>query len=352
MYEQARETAMGQLPDGPFAGVPFLLKDILGLCRGVPATMGSRLLAEFVPDHDSELVARFKQAGLIILGKTNVPEFGYLPTTESQLFGPCRNPWDTQRSPGGSSGGSAAAVAAGMVSMAHANDGGGSIRIPASCCGLFGLKPTRARNPMGPDFAEGWGGFVAEHALTRSVRDSAALLDATAGPDLGAPYWAPPPLRPYKEEVGIDPERLKIAHLIAEDSPVHEDCTQAVHKALRLCEDLGHAVEEVPLALDVDTALFEEAVKTIITAGTASILKLLDAQPDQVEPASWALYQEARRIDGPGGPHAYYSGGPHLFFLEIGRYNEPCPKRSWYSSCVRCPSSSRSAALNLALSSP
>ena len=298
MFDQARKTAMRRMPKGPFTGVPFLVKDILGFCRGVPTTMGSRLLVDFIPDHDSELVARFRQAGLIILGKTNVPEFGYLPTTESRFFGPCRNPWDPQRSAGGSSGGSAAAVAAGMVPMAHANDGGGSIRIPASCCGLFGLKPTRARNPMGPDFAEGWGGLVAEHALTRSVRDSAALLDATAGPDVGAPYWAPPPTRPYREEVGRDPGQLKIAHLIAPDMPVHEDCIQVVNAALRLCRQLGHIIEEVPLAPGVDIASFEQAVKTIITAGTASILKLLDAQPDQVEPATWALLEAAREIDG------------------------------------------------------
>ena len=204
MVDQARETALGELPEGPFTGVPFLLKDILGMCQGVPMTMGSALLQGFVPDHDSELVARLRRAGLIFIGKTNVPEFGILPTTESQLFGPCRNPWDTARSTGGSSGGAAAAVASGMVPMAHANDGGGSIRIPASCCGLFGLKPTRARNPLGPDFGEGWGGLVAEHAVTRSVRDSAALLDATAGPDIGDPYWAPPMARPFSKEVGVE----------------------------------------------------------------------------------------------------------------------------------------------------
>ena len=194
-------------------------------------TMGSALLQGFVPDHDSELVARLRRAGLVFIGKTNVPEFGILPTTESQLFGPCRNPWDTARSTGGSSGGAAAAVASGMVPMAHANDGGGSIRIPASCCGLFGLKPTRARNPLGPDFGEGWGGLVAEHAVTRSVRDSAALLDATAGPDIGDPYWAPSMARPFTKEVGVDPGRLRIACVASPEFPLHEDCTRAAAAA-------------------------------------------------------------------------------------------------------------------------
>ncbi|TET16109.1 MAG: amidase, partial [Dehalococcoidia bacterium] len=184
MYEQARAIAKGELPDGPFTGVPFLLKDIYASYAGVRLTFGSTFLRDFVPDHDSELVIRLKRAGLITLGKTNLSEFGFMPTTEPRLFGPTRNPWDTGRMPGGSSGGSAAAVAAGMVPAAHGADGGGSIRIPASCCGLFGLKPTRARNPLGPDYGDILGGLTIDHALTRSVRDSAALLDATSGPDV------------------------------------------------------------------------------------------------------------------------------------------------------------------------
>jgi amidase len=202
MYDLARTVAGGKLPAGPFTGVPFLLKDLMASYAGVKMSLGMKLLRDFVPDHDSELVVRLKRAGLIVVGKTNLPELGILPTTEPLLFGPCRNPWDTERTTGGSSGGSAAAVAAGMVPMAHANDGGGSIRIPAACCGLFGLKPTRARNPLGPDFGDIFSGLVAEHAVTRSVRDSAALLDATAGPDVGDPYWAPPPARPFIQEVG------------------------------------------------------------------------------------------------------------------------------------------------------
>src|SRR5271157_1274764 len=209
MYDQARAAAQDDIPDGPFGGVPFLLKDLVAAYAGVRMTSGSAFLRDFVPDHDSELVRRQKRAGLIVVGKTNAPEFGILCTTEPLLFGPTRNPWDVNRTTGGSSGGSAAAVAAGIVPMAHANDGGGSIRIPASCCGLFGLKPTRARNPLGPDLGDMMGGFVCEHAVTRSVRDSAALLDATAGPDVGDPYWAPPQARPFLQEVGPDPRGLR-----------------------------------------------------------------------------------------------------------------------------------------------
>lgn len=211
MFDEARTSAKGELPDGPFTGVPFLLKDLIAAYAGVPMTSGSAFLGDFVPDHDSELVARYKRAGLIVVGKTNTPEYGIMPTTEPALFGPAGNPWDTTRATGGSSGGSAAAVAAGMVAFAHGNDGGGSIRIPASCCGVFGLKPTRARNPLGPDFGDMFSGLVAEHALTRSVRDSAALLDATSGASIGDPYWAPPPARPFVQEVQNNPTKLRIA---------------------------------------------------------------------------------------------------------------------------------------------
>ena len=211
MYDLARKAASGPLPDGPYTGVPFLLKDLLASYAGVRMAWGTAFMKDNVPDHDSELVARYKRAGLVILGKTNAPEFGILPTTEPHFFGPTRNPWNKEHSAGGSSGGSAAAVASGMVSIAHGNDGGGSIRIPASCCGLFGLKPTRARVPLGPDIGDAMGGLVIDHALTHSVRDSAGLLDAVSGPDIGDPYWAPPPARPYVQEVGADPGKLRIA---------------------------------------------------------------------------------------------------------------------------------------------
>ncbi|HYO65864.1 MAG TPA: amidase, partial [Archangium sp.] len=211
MYEQARKAATGPLPEGPFTGVPFLVKDLDGYLAGEPYAGGCRALVGFVPDHDSELMARFRRAGVIFVGKTATPELGILGVTETVLNGPTRNPWNPEHTPGGSSGGSAACVAARVVPMAHGGDGGGSIRIPASACGLFGLKPTRARNPVGPSSSEGWGGYVQQHVISRSVRDSAAMLDATHGPELGDPYAAPPVARPFLQEVGTPPGRLRIA---------------------------------------------------------------------------------------------------------------------------------------------
>ncbi len=241
MYDQAREAAEGDLPNGPFTGVPFLLKDLGAMYAGVPQTWGTAFSKDFVPDHDSELVVRQKKAGLICLGKTNTPEIGILPTTEPRMFGPCRNPWDLDRTPGGSSGGSAVAVTAGMVPMAHGNDAGGSIRIPSSCCGVFGFKPTRARNPLVPDFGDIMAGLVVEHAITRSVRDSAAILDATSGPDKGDPYWPPLPSRPFLEEVGTDPGRLRIGYTsrAAIDVPIDLENRNAVEDTVALCVDLG-----------------------------------------------------------------------------------------------------------------
>jgi len=303
MYDQARGAAKRKLPDAPFAGVPFLLKDLLASYAGVPMTSGSVFLRDSVPDHDSEMVARFKRAGLIVVGKSSTPEFGNLPTTESRLFGPTHNPWDTSRTTGGSSGGSAAAVAAGLVPMAHGNDGGGSIRIPASCCGVFGLKPTRARNPLGPDFGDMVGGLVAEHVLTRSVRDCAAMLDVTSGPDVGDPYWAPPPARPFVEEVGRNPGRLRIAFstAAATGGPVHPDCVNAVHDAAALCEELGHDVMEAAPKLDGE--LLAEVFYTLWTGGFAwsmdGIIQSAGRVPnqDEIEPMNWTLYEVGRRQD-------------------------------------------------------
>ncbi len=300
MYEEARAIARGKLPDGPFTGVPFLLKDLLASYKGVRMASGSVFQRDFVPDHDSELVVRLKQAGLIIIGKTNTPELGILPTTEPRLFGPSRNPWDTGRTTGGSSGGTAAAVASGMVPMAHGNDGGGSIRIPASCCGLFGLKPTRARNSLGPDCGDIFSGLVVEHALTRSVRDSAALLDATSEPDVGDPYWAPPPKRPFLIEVNADPEPLSIAFTTAAatGAAVHPDCVAAVRDAAALCDDLGHEVVEANF--EIPGELLTQCFMTLWSAGCAWMIDGMaqlsgrTPTPDQFETLTWGLYEMGR----------------------------------------------------------
>ncbi|MBI4464153.1 MAG: amidase [Acidobacteria bacterium] len=305
MYEEARAQAKSNIPDGPFSGVPFLLKDLLASYAGVRLTGGSRFLREFVPDHDSELVARLKRAGLIIIGKTNTPELGILPTTEPRLFGPSRNPWNPNRTPGGSSGGSAVAVAAGMVPMAHGNDGGGSIRIPASCCGVFGLKLTRGRNPLGPNFGDIMSGLAVEHALTRSVRDSAALLDATGGPDPGAPYWAAAPARPFLQEVGTSPGRLRMAltTVTIAGKPVHCDCLQAAQDAATLCAQLGHEVVEAIPPLDGQQMI--QAFLTLWASGCAASMERAaramgrTPTPDQFEPLTWALAEQGRRYSAP-----------------------------------------------------
>jgi amidase len=254
-----------------------------------------------VADHDSEIVARMRRAGLVLFGKTNTSEFGLSTSVEPKLFGPTRNPWNLARSAGGSSGGAAAAVAAGMVPAAHATDGGGSIRIPASACGLFGLKPTRARTPSGPDVGESWNGFGSGHAITRTVRDSAALLDATSGPDIGDPYCAPPQQRPFLMEVATDPGRLKIAFT---DRPwnghaVDPDCSAAVASAARLCEELGHRVEEA--RPEWDEPARAAAALVIVGAHTLGLFQMRGEAlgravgPDDVEPGAWAVAEIGRQ---------------------------------------------------------
>jgi amidase len=301
MYDLARDTANNKLQEGPFTGVPFLLKDMFASYAGVRMTMGSTFLRDNIAEHDNELVIRQKRAGLIILGKTNTSEFGLMPTAEPLLFGPTRNPWDISRTSGGSSGGSAAAVAAGMVAMAHGADGGGSIRIPASCCGLFGLKPTRARNPFGPDYGDLLSGLVNDHALTRSVRDSAALLDATSGPDIGDPYWAPPPERPFSQEVGADPGRLRVAFTTESPTgiPVHRDCVEAVKETAKLCADLGHEVEEttpdVPAEMVVQSFIIAWAAGAAMTVDGLAFMTGRTATPDQFETLTWALCEHGRK---------------------------------------------------------
>ncbi|MFH1139803.1 MAG: amidase [Pseudomonadota bacterium] len=301
MHDEARAQISTGLPDGPFAGVPFLLKDLQANYAGLPTTSGHSRLQLFPAMADSELVKRHKQAGLVIFGKTNIPEFGLPPTTEPRLFGPTRNPWDLGRSAGGSSGGSAAAVAARIVPMAHGNDGGGSIRIPASCCGVFGLKPTRARNPLGPDFGDLMNGLVVEHALTLSVRDSAALLDATSGPDVGDPYFAPSKARSFLEEVGADPGRLRIAFSAkaADQGPVSPDAVRAMEEAAALCSELGHELIEAAPAINSEAMI--QAFSRLWAVGAALYMDGLDmvlgpAQPGEVEPLTMALCEVGRGV--------------------------------------------------------
>src|SRR5579875_2151864 len=302
-YEQAHDAAKRLTPDvGRFTGVPFLLKDILGDCEGMPTRYGSRYVPPIPMPIDAELVARYKRAGLIPFGKTNVPEAGLTPFTESQLYGPARNPWNPDYTPGGSSGGSAAAVAAGIVPLAHGNDGGGSMRIPAACCALVGLKPTRGRNSLAPMLGDALGGLVAEHVLTRTVRDSAAALDCTEGYVAGDPYVAPKKARPYLEEVTTPPPRLRIAFSTQRPTGgnVHPDCVAATHAAAKICADLGHRVEE--FSLSVEYSEVAAAFLTVFAAGCAftidSVGRLIGIQPSQelFESMTWNLYELGRQI--------------------------------------------------------
>ncbi len=305
MYELARKAADSELPDSPFKGIPFLMKDIGMAFAGVPLTSGSRFLRDFVPDHDSEMVKRFKMAGVVIVGKTNTPEFGLVPVTEPELFGPTNNPWDLARTPGGSSGGSAAAVAARIVPLAHASDGGGSIRIPASCCGVFGLKPTRGRNPVGPDIGEAWRGLVCQHVLTRSVGDCAAMLDATAGPDVGALYYAPPPVRPFLNEVGIDPEQLRIAFTSKPflGAIVDKDCVKGLEATAGLCQDLGHVVVEA--APQLDRTAFIRAFTVMLCVETRAAIEESEvilkrtASREEFESGTWRLGLLGKQFSAP-----------------------------------------------------
>ena len=253
-YDDARDRLAAGLPAGPLMGVPMLIKDLYVHVAGLPTTHGSRLFADAVADRDSEHVTRLRRAGCVVLGKTNTPEFGSAATTEPLLFGATRNPWALDRSSGGSSGGAAAAVAGGMLPAAHATDGGGSIRIPSSCCGLFGLKPTRARTTVAPFAGEAAGGMSVQHAVTRTVRDSAALLDATYGPGAGDPYCAPALERPCSGALAQDPAPLRIALITKtpDGTTVHSECVDAVNRAASLCEELGHHVEPTEWPMHVD----------------------------------------------------------------------------------------------------
>jgi amidase len=304
LVEQARQAAAGELPDGPFKGVPFLVKDLSCYMSGAPVHEGLKPLrdAGHRADHDMWLTQRFRAAGFVIFGRTNTPELGIVATTEPLAYGATRNPWDPGRSPGGSSGGSAAAVAAGIVAAAHGNDGGGSIRIPASHCGLVGLKPSRARVSLAPDFGDLLGGLVVELAVTHSVRDAAAILDAVHGPAPGDPYAAPPPARPYVEELTTDPGRLRIGLMTAPPGgqfETHPDCIAAAEGAAKLLAELGHEVSEShPTELDD-----QSQVENFLVRWTAGIdwnvrhwgaVLGRELGPDDVEPCTWALAEQGR----------------------------------------------------------
>ena len=300
MHDAARAAVAEGLPEGPLRGVPMLVKELVASVAGTATTFASRLYGDRPAAADSEIVARMRRAGLVIVGKTNSPEFGLSPMTESALYGITRNPWRLDLSPGGSSGGAAAAVASGMVPVAHATDGGGSIRIPASCCGLFGLKPTRARITAGPEGGEGLNGLAHQHVVSRSVRDSAAMLDALAGPLPGDPYSAPPPpARGYLSSLARPVGRLRIGFARRAPTGVQLDaeCVAAVEDAARLCERLGHHVEEA--SPEYDAQALERGFRMVFAVNTmANIARVTGGglpSPGLVEPLTQALAEEGQR---------------------------------------------------------
>jgi amidase len=308
-FEKARSEAAGPLPDGPFRGVPTVVKDLWSHTAGDPFHKGMRFLKElgWTEAHDTTHAARLRDAGFVFVGRSNTPELGLQPTTEPEAYGPTCNPWNLGHSTGGSSGGSAAAVAAGLVPIAQATDGGGSIRIPASECGLVGLKPSRGRVTCGPFAGDYTGGFSVELCVSKTVRDTAAYLDVVAGPGVGDPYVAPPPLRPYVEEVGAAPGRLRIGVLDADPrgfADVHPDCVRAARVAADLLSGLSHHVEDsFPPALgDAEAAV---GVITFFSTGVAAGIDHWSKRTGReitaadVEAPTWALAEAGRAITGP-----------------------------------------------------
>jgi len=309
-YDFGRKAIASGLPEGPFAGVPLLLKDLYTYIEGELTEGGSRLYKGYRAPVTSELVRRYQAAGFVIFGKTTTPEYGLTGTTENKLTGDTRNPWNPAHSSGGSSGGAAAAVAAGVIPAAHASDGGGSIRIPASCCGLFGLKPSRGRVPMGPLRTEGWGGLSTNHAITRSVRDSAAMLDASHGIETGSRYGAPAPQEGFLAQVGKHPGKLRIALMTrpVAGSPVDGECIEAARAAARLCESLGHHVEEAGLELDAA----QLGWASFATIGPAVAVDIADRAkalgitpgPDVLEPVTLAFAEYGKTFTAMDGIRA------------------------------------------------
>ncbi|KAF1044484.1 amidase [Xylophilus sp.] len=329
LHDSARRQAAAVRPgDGPLAGVPFLVKDSGLQIAGERTSNGSRFWRDHIAATDSTITQRYRRAGLVLLGFTNTAEMGLACETAPAVYGPTRNPHDLSRSVGGSSGGSAAAVAAGFVPAAHATDGGGSIRIPSSCCGVFGLKPTRARNPFGPDFGEGWNGLSAHHAITRSVRDSAALLDATHGPAAGDPYAAPAtvPEGGFLRALSAPQAPLRIAFQTVrhDGTAVHPAVAGAVRDAAALLAGLGHHVEEARPAIDADT--LKRATRTIVAANTAQALRLRaqaagrPASEEEVEPITWLWSREGERL--PAQQLAEAIGTIHALARRLGAFFE------------------------------
>jgi len=303
LYDMARAAIDAGLPDGPFAGVPYLLKDLTASLGGYPTRRGSRYYEDYVPATDSAYVQRLKQAGMVIFGRANTCELGLSLTCEPQYWGATKNPWNPEHISGGSSGGGAAAVGARMIPMAHATDGFGSIRAPAACCGLFGLKPTRGRNSQAPYMGEGLNGLSAEHAVSLSVRDSAALLDATHGPVPGDPYVAPPPKGRFLDACTRAPGQLRIAvtRRPVIDTPVAEESLAELQATAKLCADLGHIVEEADPEIDRDdvipTFLTIMAANTVVNLAGNSF-KGRPAREDEVEKVTWACGQMGERVSG------------------------------------------------------
>jgi amidase len=302
--DEARRVAAQELPDGPFRGVPFLVKDLGCPVAGMPRTSGSRFLAHEVPAEDGELARRYRAAGLVFLGKTNTPELGITGTTESALLGPCRNPWDPSRISGGSSGGAAAATAAGIVPLAHASDGLGSIRIPAACCGLFGMKTTRERNPSGPHDADRAIGFSVDHVVSRSVRDSAAMLDFTGYPEPASPYAPPPKARPYLEEIATEPGRLRVAFSseTPNGKPIDPEVETALKETAALLESLGHDVEERGLGVDYRSLYKAQGIVSAANqaAKFRDMVELVGREPreEELERLTWAGIRSGQKLSG------------------------------------------------------
>lgn len=310
MYDHARELARDPVP-GTFSGVPFLLKDMTSHYAGTPTTHGCRFLSDVSPSEaDSELVRRFRRAGLVTIGKTSTPELALSGSTEPTWRGPVHNPWDLTRSAGGSSGGSAAAVAARIVPIGHGGDGGGSLRIPGSACGIVGFKPSRMRTPHGPGASQIWEACCGEFVMTRSVRDSAYMLDEVAGQDVGAYFSAPAQTRPFREEIERDPAPLRIAFSARGPAnfDTHPDCVAAVEQAAALCERLGHHVEEAcPVLSDAQVEALGDAFLTALAIETARDIdelgELVGRTPraEDFEPAHWSFAEYGRSLSAVDG---------------------------------------------------